>query len=264
MLEFYESKLGFDCVELNFTFYTMPVAKTLESMAERTKASFLFVVRSHRLMTHEIWDDDSRSRLRDVTADFARFRQGIEPLIERRRLACVLVQLPTSFRRCAVNTDYLGRLPSLLPDTTVVVEFRNRSWLVEETFELLEKQGIGYCVVDEPQLGPLLPFVVRRTSAIAYFRLHGRNPAWFRAGRSERYNYSYTPAELGEFAAAVRSVSNNADRTLVFFNNCHAGAAARNALMMKQMLGLVSSLTLEQAQVVAGNDGATGQQLDLN
>jgi len=254
MLEYYAGVLGFDAVELNFTYYTMPVARTLESMLERTRADFEFVVRTHKGMTHEIWQDEKRTVLRDTTAAFVQFGEGIRPLVEAGRLGCVLVQLPVYFVPTPPNTDYLRRMPERLPGVRLVVEFRNRAWLREEAFRLLEETGMGYCVVDEPKLARLVPFVPRLTSDIAYFRFHGRNRNWFRATREERYDYLYTLAELEEFVAPVRTVGARARATFLFFNNCHAGAAARNALLMKQMLGLVTALNPEQQRVVAGRE----------
>jgi len=258
MLEYYESALGFDAVELNFTYYRMPVPKTLESMVRRTGPGFTFVVRSNREMTHEIWDDDAREKLKDTSAAFRQFHEGIRPLVDAGRLGCVLVQLPVFFVPTAPNSEYLRRIPGLLPGVRLVVEFRNRAWLREDAFRLLEETGMGYCVVDEPKLARLVPFQPRRTSEVGYFRFHGRNRNWFRASREERYDYLYTLAELEEFIAPVRAVSAGAKATFLFFNNCHAGSAARNALLMKQMLGLVSALTPEQQRVV---DGKTGDGL---
>lgn len=252
MLEYYESVLGFDAVELNFTYYTMPVARTLESMLDRTGSNFSFVVRTHKEMTHDIWQDERRTVLKDTSAAFAQFSEGIKPLVESGRLGCVLVQLPVYFVPTAQNAEYLRRMPERLPGARLVVEFRNRAWLREEAFRMLEEAGLGYCVVDEPKLARLVPFAPRRTTDIAYFRFHGRNQNWFRASREERYDYLYTLAELEEFIPPVRALSAGAKATYLFFNNCHAGSAARNALLMKQMLGLVSALTPEQRRVADG------------
>jgi uncharacterized protein YecE (DUF72 family) len=252
MLEFYESALGFDAVELNFTYYTMPVARTMESMARRTLPGFEFVVRTHKDMTHDIWTDESRKTLKDTRPAFEQFRAGIAPLVEAGRLGCVLVQFPVFFYPVPGSFEYLRRLPELVPGVRLVVEFRNRAWLRDTAFELLAEAGMGYCVVDEPKLPRLMPFDARATADVVYFRFHGRNRNWFNADRSERYNYLYSSAELGEFEQPVRSLAGSAASTYVFFNNCHAGAAARNALMMKQMLGLVDSLTTEQQRIVEG------------
>jgi uncharacterized protein YecE (DUF72 family) len=252
MLEHYESVLGFDTVELNFTYYAMPTPKTLQSMVSRTGTDFCFVVRSHKDMTHDIWTDEDRRVLKDTGDVFRAFRAGIGPLVDSGRLGCVLVQFPVFFYPVPQNFEYLQKMPALMPGVSIVVEFRNRAWLRPDAFRLLEQSGMGCCVVDEPKLSRLMPFEPRRTSEIAYFRFHGRNRNWFNASREERYNYLYSTAELDEFIPALRSVSTGAKTTFVFFNNCHAGAAARNALMMKQMLGLIDTLTPEQTRVVEG------------
>lgn len=252
MLEYYENVLGFDTVELNFTYYAMPVPKTLASMVNRTSPGFGFVVRSHKDMTHDIWQDDDRRVLKDTGEVFKMFREGISPLVDAGRLECVLVQFPVFFYPVPQNFEYLRKMPALMPGVSIVVEFRNRAWLRQDAFRLLEETEMGFCVVDEPKIPRLVPFEPRRTSEIAYFRFHGRNQNWFNCSREERYNYLYSKEELSEFIQPMRTVSTGAKATYTFFNNCHAGAAARNALMMKQMLGLIDALTPQQTQVVQG------------
>ena len=252
MLEHYETVLGFDTVELNFTYYAMPVPRTLASMVNRTGSDFRFVVRSHKDMTHDIWQDEGRCVLKETADVYRAFRDGISPLVDAGRLGCVLVQFPVFFYPVPQNFEYLRRIPELMPGVSIVVEFRNRAWIRPDAFRLLEETSMGCCVVDEPKLPRLMPFEPRRTSDVAYFRFHGRNKNWFNASREERYNYFYSTDELAEFAAPLRSVSVGAETTYSFFNNCHAGAAARNALMMKQMLGLIETLTPEQTRVVEG------------
>jgi uncharacterized protein YecE (DUF72 family) len=251
-LEYYERVLGFDTVELNFTYYAMPTPRTLASMVSRTSPDFCFVVRSHKDMTHDIWQDEDRRLLKDTSDSFKAFRDGITPLVDAGRLGCVLVQFPVFFYPVPQNFEYLRKIPALMPGVPVVVEFRNRAWLRPDSYRLLEESGMGYCVVDEPKLPRLVPFEPRRTSGIGYFRFHGRNQNWFNASREERYNYLYSADELNQFLPSLRSVSAGATTTYTFFNNCHAGAAARNALMMKTMLGLIEALSPEQTRVVEG------------
>jgi len=256
MLEYYESVLGFDTVELNFTYYAMPTPRTLASMVSRTSSGFCFVVRSHKDMTHDIWSDEDRRVLKDTADVFKAFRECISPLVDSGRLGCVLVQFPVFFYPVPQNFEYLRKIPTLMPGVAIVVEFRNRAWIRPDAFRLLEECDMGCCVVDEPKIPRLMPFEPRRTSDIAYFRFHGRNQNWFNASREERYNYLYSSTELEEFIPPLRSVSAGAKTTYTFFNNCHAGAAALNALMMKQMLGLVDSLTQQQTRVVEGLSGS--------
>jgi len=81
-----------------------------------------------------------------------------------------------------------------------------------------------------------MPFAPRATSAIGYFRFHGRNKNWFNAPTSVRYDYLYSKDEIKEFIAPIYDISIKTNTIMVFFNNCHAGSAAKNAIMLAQML----------------------------
>jgi len=122
-------------------------------------------------------------------------------------------------------------------DVPLAIEFRNRQWSVHETFEFLSKNKIANCVVDEPKLPRLMPFVNETTSDISYIRLHGRNKNWFNTTREERYDYLYNDDELSEFIPEIKKAEKGSKKTYVYFNNCHAGSAIKNALKLKKMLG---------------------------
>jgi uncharacterized protein YecE (DUF72 family) len=86
-----------------------------------------------------------------------------------------------------------------------------------------------------------VPPLARATSGIGYVRLHGRNAkTWWARGRAagDRYDYLYSEDELKEWVAKIQAMSKTASRTFVFFNNCHAGQAARNAKLMQALLDL--------------------------
>ncbi len=236
MLSAYEGEKGLNAVELNFTYYTLPSARTLASMVKRTSSDFRFTVRSHREMTHEIWHDEARRELKETAPVFRAFREGIAPLRESGRLGSLLLQFPSFFWPREENLDYLRRSHELLKGIPTVVEFRNRAWLREETFDFLKREGLGFCIVDEPKLPRLLPYTPRATSGAAYFRFHGRNPNWFGADKHERYNYLYSREELKSFLPDIEAMARERE-TYVFFNNCYGAKAARNALELKHLLG---------------------------
>lgn len=236
MLSFYEKELGFDTLEVNYTYYQLPFPRTMEAMARKTSENFTFVVRSHKEMTHEIWDEEKK--LLDTSDVFEKFRFGLQPLIDYKKLGCVLLQFPSFFWPNKENKDYLIRCREMLKDLPLVIEFRNSAWVKEETFTLLRENNFGYCTVDEPQIPRLMPFVPEVTSKIAYIRLHGRNKNWYNAPVSERYNYLYSDVELNEFVPRIREIGRRADVTYLFFNNCHGGAAAKNALKMKELFSI--------------------------
>ena len=236
-LPYYERELGFRCLELNSTYYTLPSQKSMEGMLKKVSTDFKFTVKAFRGMTHEIWEED-RKTLLDNREVFEKFNFSLAPLREAGNLSCVIAQFPPWFRPDRVTHDYLKTFSKRLGGMPVVVEFRNRAWHNDATLDLLRENGLGYCVVDEPRLPSLMPFNPRATSAVGYFRLHGRNPRWFNVPTSVRYDYLYGEAELQEFLGPIHEVESLTRTTFVFFNNCHAGSAVRNALRLREMLGL--------------------------
>lgn len=236
MLPVYEQEKGFKAVELNFTYYALPSARTVASMVKRTTDHFVFTVRSHKEMTHEIWTDESPSELKDTRPVFRAFLEGLKPMIESGRLGCLLIQFPSFFWPKQENFEYLEKCKECLEGIPGVIEFRNRAWLREETFDFLKSRGLGFAIVDEPKLPRLMPYEARATSGIAYFRFHGRNPNWFRADKAERYNYLYSRGELESFVPDIEAMRERHD-VYVFFNNCYGAKAARNALELKQLMG---------------------------
>ena len=73
-------------------------------------------------------------------------------------------------------------------------------------------------------------------------RVHGRNYRdWFRkaAGRDERYDYLYTPAELEPWVERAQAVAEEpgTEEVDVVFNNHYKAQAVVNALQFESMLG---------------------------
>ncbi len=51
-----------------------------------------------------------------------------------------------------------------------------------------------------------------------------------------RYDYDYSESELMQWLAKISALAQQAKQTYLFFNNCHAGQAARNAKLMEELL----------------------------
>jgi uncharacterized protein YecE (DUF72 family) len=235
MLSFYERELGFNVLEVNFTYYSLPSQKSFVAMSKKTSKGFEFVVKAFKGMTHEIRDKETRAMV-DNQEIFKKFKYSLGPLIDDGKLACVLAQFPYGFFPNREDIDYLLRFKEEMGDIPLVFEFRNQTWLREQTFQFLEKNEIGFCIVDEPKLTKLMPYIPKVTSEIGYFRFHGRNPNWFNTPISVRYNYLYSERELKEFIPDVKDISQKTTKTLVFFNNCYSGYAAKNAAQMAKLL----------------------------
>jgi uncharacterized protein YecE (DUF72 family) len=233
MLAFYASR--FPAVEIDFTYYRMPTQRTMEQIERKTPAGFEFAVKAYRGMTHE--RPASRAEMRTV---FEAFRTAVEPMVSKGKLGAVLTQFPFGFRPGRASLDYLTEVRELLSDVPVVVEFRNREWVNQATFDFLRQMGMGYCAVDEPALKGLMPPVTAATSDVGYVRFHGRNGAkwWKHEEAWERYNYLYIREELAEWVPRITELAVGGRKTFVLFNNCHAGQAAANARDMQALLAL--------------------------
>ncbi len=226
MLEFYSRH--FKVVEINATYYAIPKPRTFENMAERTPEDFQFMVKANGGMTHERTDNQSV---------FDEFETAIQPLVEADKLKGILAQFPWSFKNNEENRKYLRTYRDRLAEYPLITEFRHISWISEPLFGFLRELGISYCAVDEPNLPGLVPPRVEATSALGYVRLHGRNAeTWWGGDAAQRYNYLYSEQELKEWVPKVKQLATSTQETYVFFNNCHAGAAAKNAKTMQDML----------------------------
>jgi len=225
-LEYYAQQFG--CVEVNATYYRIPPPRTLASMAERTPPDFRFIVKLHQSMTHETGG---------AAAPYDEFRAAIEPLREAGKLHGLLAQFPWAFRRTEAAKLHLERLRTALPGEPLWVEFRHASWMHPKLPAWLAERALGYCAVDEPALPGLVPPVTHVTNDLAYVRFHGRNAAtWWGRGGGDRYDYDYSERELTEWVKRVGEMAQQAKQTYLFFNNCHAGQAARNAKLMEELL----------------------------
>ena len=245
-LDYYVRQFG--AVEVNSTYYRIPPPSTLASMERKTPQGFEFVVKAHGDMTHKQTHDP---------AVYEAFQAALAPLREARKLSGVLAQFPQGFHRSEEGERFVLELQERLEGAPLFVEFRHNSWLHEDVFGWMERAGLGYVSVDEPDLPGLLPRVARATGPLAYVRFHGRNSKSWYAGsdggkadaarapahpardrRLLRYDYLYSESELKEWADKIRELNQKTQKTFVFFNNCHAGQAATSAKLMRTLLGM--------------------------
>lgn len=227
MLKFYSK--NFKTTEINFTYYRMPNPYIINRIAQKVPDDFIFSVKANSIMTHE---REAKSK------DYDDFIKGISPLIEREQLASVLAQFPWTFKFNSKNLDYLKYLKENIIDLPLVIEFRNISWINDETFEFLEQNELGFCCVDQPKLRGLIPPVAKITSDIAYVRFHGRNSQkwWHHKKAYERYDYEYKQDELLEWVPKIKEMDKKANKTLIYFNNHYKSKAVKAANLLLSLL----------------------------
>jgi len=219
----------FKMVELNFSYYKQPEAKMLQTMVNQTSSDFLFCIKAHKSLTHEI---DAQ-----LSENIAIFKRGISPLIDASKLGVVLFQFPYSFHYTDVNRKYLDELLRAFAGIPLVVEFRNDEWQKDSVYMGLKDRGIGLVNVDEPALKRLPKPTNLVTSDYAYIRLHGRNKAnWWSGNNTTRYDYLYSEGELAEWLPRIMEIIKTAKLLLVAFNNHYKGQAVQNARQLQALL----------------------------
>jgi uncharacterized protein YecE (DUF72 family) len=174
---------------------------------------FRYTAKLSRLITH-------RRRPGEPQAFVDRFFEAIAPLAPR--IANILAQFPPFFARDDDALDaFLRALP---PGYRYVVEFRHPSWYCEPVYELLRAHGASLCLHDLD--GAVAPLVT--TGSVLYVRLHGPVRA---------YAGSYRRARLEYWAGVIRSLEGAVDETFVYFNNDERAFAARNAVLLRNIIG---------------------------
>lgn len=219
----------FPCVELNNTFYRPPSARMSAAWAKKTPDGFVF--------TAKAWEKFTHGEASVAPAEARLFLEGLAPLVGSGKLGALLLQFPWSFRDAPDARDRLRRAVDALSDAApLVVEVRHRSWL--DALDFLRELKLAFCNIDQPRSTQSISGTDIVLGPLAYVRLHGRNArAWFRkdAGRDEKYDYLYSPAELREWAARVEKMP--ADRVFVILNNHFRGKGVVNALQFMRLLG---------------------------
>ena len=135
-LQHYGTRLN--AVEANYTFRQLPKSATLENWVSQVPENFRFACKAHQRITHF-------NRLKESEFNELFFR-AIDPLRAARRLGPVLFQLPPNFKiDVALLAAFLAKLPA---DVRCAFEFRNASWMTDETYRLLEKHGVALCLAE--------------------------------------------------------------------------------------------------------------------
>lgn len=206
----------FDTVEINNSFYRLPPPDTFAKWRDQAPPGFVYAVKANRFITQA-------RKLKDCAEPIARMMAPVRQL--GRTLGPILYQLPPRFR---INLARLEAFLSLLPkDLTHVFEFRDKSWLSDEAFALLDRHGASFCVHDMPGL------VTPRVTAgpIAYVRFHGGEGKYWGRYADERL-LSWADWMVGQ-ARAGRDV-------WAYFNNDIEGHAVQDALTLRSMVGQIA------------------------
>ena len=203
----------FDTVEINASFYRLPLASTFAKWRDQAPPDFRYAVKVNRFITHmkKLLDCEN------AVADFVALARGLGPT-----LGPLLYQLPPSLRKNLERLDgFLARLPR---DLEQVVEFRHANWYDDEVLALLDRHGIGFVTHD--LVGLKSPrWASGRT---AYVRFHGTGG---------KYRGRYADEAMREWAQWLLDQRAAGRSAWAYFNNDIGGDAIEDARTLKAMVG---------------------------
>jgi len=206
-LAYYAQQLG--TVEINYTFYRMPNAKTIAGWDAATPEGFNFVLKAPQRITHI-------ARLKNIDDPLRFFVETIRKL--NAKLGAVLFQLPPNFKKdLARLSDLLTQFPS---DVRAACEFRHASWWSDDVYELLRSTNTALCVADtEEGTTPLVA-----TANFGYVRLR---------------DTGYSEDELKDWLGKLREAGSGWTDAFVFFKHEEQGVGPKLAAQLTAIAAAV-------------------------
>lgn len=203
----------FNSVEINATFYRLPLVNMVKGWYNRSPHDFIFAVKGSRFIT----------QMKKLNVD----RKSIQVFFDRAKLLkekCgpILWQLPPNF---GFNGERLNSFLKIVPQKyRHAVEFRHPSWHEHaDTFEILRKHNAAHVSVSSLRM----PMNFNVTSDFTYIRFHGlENGA----------AHDYTREELQPWADHCRRCVDNGIAVFAYFNNDWNTRAPSNAEMFREMI----------------------------
>jgi uncharacterized protein YecE (DUF72 family) len=218
-LHYYSSL--FNTLEINSSFYKIPLAKTFEKWAGDVADNFTFTVKCWRGITHV-------KNLNFAKNDIELFMTSANALGSRS--GCILIQFPAS-----ISILYLNKVEELLglisqknirQQWRLAVEVRHSSWYCDAAYDVFQKHNTAIVIHDMP--GSPTPLSIPINDFI-YLRFHGP---------TGNYNGSYSEEHIRLYAEKIEGWRKSVSSIYVYFNNT-IGAAFENAQHLKHIIATV-------------------------
>jgi uncharacterized protein YecE (DUF72 family) len=208
----------FNSIEINSSFYKVPMASTVKKWASEVPEYFKFTFKLFREFTHQdglVFDPVKLSSFMETIS-------GVE-----NKKGCLLIQLPPG-----IKIGYKNQLIKML-DTikrknsagvwNLVIEFRDSSWYTKNIRDLLDGLGISIVIHDMPKSATPS---IESSRDIVYIRLHGPTGG---------YRGSYSPEALKYFTKNICTWLKQGKTVFLYFNNT-IGEAVKNLEDINRMV----------------------------
>jgi uncharacterized protein YecE (DUF72 family) len=202
----------FDTVEINASFYRIPLASTFDGWRQKAPPKFRYALKANRFLTHLKKLVGCEEQMDAFVALARRLGETLGP---------ILYQLPPSLHIDLPRLEaFLKRLPR---DLEHVVEFRHASWYTEDALALLDEHGFGFVTHDLS--GLISPqWASGRT---AYVRFHGTGGKYW--GR-------YSDDQMERWADWLRDQVAQGRSAWAYFNNDIHEHAIQDARNLKRLV----------------------------
>ncbi len=210
----------FNSVEINSSFYKIPMPSTVQKWAESVPQNFRF--------TFKLWKGITHNKSLDFKVeDVNQFMQVIANVGNKK--GCLLVQFPPSLKIASLHQleKLMLAIQNVDPEKNwkTAFEFRDKSWYCEQTDDLLSSYDMGMVLHDKSAAtSPLL----EPATAFVYLRFHGPGG---------NYRGSYDDDFLYEYAQYIKYWQSEGKSVYLYFNNT-MGDATKN---LKSLNDFVSS-----------------------
>lgn len=215
-LNYYSSILN--SVEVNSTFYKLPLSRTIEKWANDVPDDFRFTFKLSKSITHA-------KELHYDMADVQRFLETVNAIGNKK--GCILIQFPGSIKISAFQK--IKRLLNEMLETGLTegwhlaIEFRDPSWYRDTVYQMLEHYKAVIVMHDMPRsFTPLIDMEKR----FVYLRFHGE---------LGDYRGGYSNDFLREHAVYIREWLDEGLPVFAYFNNT-IGEAVHNAMTLDAYL----------------------------
>lgn len=192
----------FNSIEINSTFYKLPMASTITKWLQLVPDDFKFTFKLWKEITHV-------KDLNFKKSDVEQFFKIVSAAVNKK--GCILIQFPPSLGKI-----HLPKLKALLKciqelnisnEWKIAVEFRNKSWYEKDVYSLLKQNNAAMVIQDIPESQSPM---ITDTADFIYVRFHGP---------TGNYRESYPEYFLSEYSTFVKEWLEDGKIVYAYFNN---------------------------------------------
>ncbi len=204
----------FNTVEINNSFYRLPAPATVQTWAAQAPPNFVYSLKMGSFGSHRMKLADSGRWLASHVDCVGRLGAAKGP---------TLVQRPPHWgKNLGRLEDFLSAAPA---DKRWAIEFREPSWLSEDTYEVLRRHRAALCLHD---LLPDIPWEL--TTDWTYVRFHGPDAV------TQPYGGGYSSKAIKSYSSRLSKWLAQGIDVYAYFNNDDSGHAVADARRLAREL----------------------------